>query len=340
MTKLFDGTIVPSHMNLSYSSERIDESGNLYFNRGVQVGYVVGAHYAGEQGYTEANDVLYDVISYTNSNGGSYAWQYYFRVRWAGSLGGSTNDFSRMSIHTPKGFRPGMKIDEMFLKQCSAVLLGFDSGRITQPHIIGFAAHPLAPVVSKDLGHFYRFDFNGMSQVINKDGELSFTFNGSILDPVGNTYIQPPDATKGTTLKFTKEGGLLLDDVGGESILLDKKNKQIGIIARKMVTNITEDNYELSVKKKALILAQDNAVVNGSKVFIGREGSSEPLVKGNALAAALDDLVNAFLNAPLIGQAGPLPVRIHPSLVVLLKAWVQLNRPKVAPFLSKRGFIE
>jgi hypothetical protein len=207
--------------------------------------------------------------------------------------------------------------------------------------IIGFSEHPSIAADEFVLGHHYVWKRNGISVTVNKDGEYSVEFSGAILDPNTNKHIAPPENTTGTFFRFTKEGGWTVDDVKGESISLDKTNGQINILARSMNTTTSEGDYNLSTKGKTNVQATGNAIFNGAKVYVGKEGSTEPLVKGNELANALDLLVRTFLETPLIGQAGPFPCFLHPTIRGKLMAWKNTyGRKRTAPFLSRKGYVE
>lgn len=343
MPKLSDGSVVPGHYRLTTTAQRdtqLKELANR--NYGLHVGYVVAVHYPTDPGYTSFKNVVYDVVaSVSNGGSGSYAWQVYSNLTWGASLGGSTNDFMRFRIRTPTSWVRGSIIDDTLISQSSKVIFACDNGRSQNGIILGLAEHPSLLADDKTLGHYYKWSFNGINQLINKDGEYSLEYSGAILDPGTNSYTAP-SSNAGTYIKLDKSGSFIADDAAGESIKLDKSGQQISISARQMTTNTTSGDWNLYTKGKSNVKAQGNAVFNsGNKVFIGNEGSTEPLVRGNILATALEQLANALLTPPLIGQAGPFPVMLHPVVRTLLLTWKSIYAQKdVSPFLSRKGYVE
>jgi hypothetical protein len=303
------------------------------------VGYVVAVHYPGDKDHEKDKEILYDAVCMESDGLDTSSWRMFSNLRLGIRLGGSVQDFSFISLRSPKSkYLPSKGLTQEQRTESSCVLIECENGMSNAGIIVGFSRHADLPVENKALGHNYRWDFNGISTTINQDGEYQVIFSGGILDPNNNTYIAPPADTTGTYLKFTKTGNLVLDDAKGESITLDKAGKALSIVARAMNVTVTEKDYNLTSKGKTVIKATGNAVFNsGKKIYIGKEGSTEPLVLGNKLAAALKALVD-ILSVPVIGQA------IIPCVSALtgpLTGWAALYTTKnVAPFLSKKGYVE
>jgi len=311
-------------------------------NYAIKVGYIVGVHYPTDEGYTNlgTKDILYDVSAYVIGPNGM-APVVFKNLRWGGGMFGNPNEYSRVSLLSPKNWNDGDEFTEDLAKQTSYVVFACDNGRSQNGYILGLAEHPLLKADSKELGHYWEQAFNGVSCNINKDGEYSVTFTGAILDSETNLFIEAPEETTGTTIKLDKEGSLILDNVKGESLKLDKKAKLIDVKAREMKVDVTEKDYKTTVKGKTVFLSEGNAVFNGKKIYIGKEGSTEPLVLGNKLASALGMLIRQFLWSVPLGMAGNIPVFPSPALRNNLVGWLNMyGVQNTSPFLSRKSFVE
>jgi hypothetical protein len=341
MPVLSDGTFAPAYLGIISSNERGAKATSLLMsNSDLHIGYVVAAHAPGSRGYLTETEWTYDIVSEVSQGTGMRTTQTYYRARAGFGLGGSINDFTSQTIHTPKGWVPGQFLTPELRKQASRVVFLCENGIAQKPIIVGFARHLDNPnYQNAKLGHNYIFNFNGISTTISKDGEYAITFTGGILDANSNTYLKPPEATTGTFLKFLKDGSWTVDDAKGESIKLDKPGKALNAVARAINVTTTEKDYNLKTKGKATVQATGNAVFNsGKKIYIGKEGATDPLVLGNKLASALKALVD-IISLPVLGQAGPFSC--VSAIAAPLKAWGAMYATQnVSPFLSKKGYVE
>lgn len=333
-----DGSVTPSWLKTvsSYQSGAVAHS-LASNNPSIKVGYVVGVSkpVAGE------TEITYDVVTRSGYCLDASTWQVFTNCRLNAGLGGTEQDYTRARLRYPlAGFDYKAGFTDQTRKECTAVLLQCVDGLSQFGVITGFAEHPDLLPDDRTLGYYYQFNRNGMQFGINKDGEYSSIFTGAILDPNTNTYIQAPDDTTGTYFKFLKDGSWKVDNVKGESITLDKTNKQISIVARQMDVEVTDSTFNQHVKGNMAFLSDSTAVFNGSKVYIGKQGATDPLVKGNVLAQALDTLITSFFNGP-IGMAGMIPVMVHPVFRGALQVWKQTYaQQNSSPFLSKKGYVE
>lgn len=151
----------------------------------------------------------------------------------------------------------------------SMVLVLCLDGSSEQGIIIGALAHPhKIPVLSEDLGHHAEGEFNGLNWQVNKDGELTITFN-SATDNEGN----PSDETAGGTyIKIDKDGSVDLNTNQDEktALLVDKPNKNVTIDAgsnveanaKADVSLNADSNINLKAMADLLADAQGNCLVN------------------------------------------------------------------------------
>lgn len=336
-----DGACIPSWLAVTDAPHQGSMAEALNStNTAVRVGYVVSVHYPLDKDYEKATEVTYDVATRSSIGSGASAWHLYTNVRLGVRLGGSINDFSRFRIRSPKAKYDASKgLTPEQIAECSAVMIECENGQSQNGIIVGFAEHPNLPPDDKLLGHYYRWDFNGMSSSINKDGEQRTTFTGAILDPNNNQYIAAPSDTTGTYTLFDKNGSWWANNVKGESLVLDKPGKRAKLTGRSITLQSLEGNVNVASKAKVDVQATSNAVFNGRKVFTGKEGSSNPHVKGHVLADALNKLVTILSNGP-IGALGLAPVATHPVVVAQLQAWKAIYAQKSSPFLSRKAYVE
>jgi hypothetical protein len=335
-----DGACLPSWLGATdaYSQGGVAAILNSQ-NTTLKTGYVVGIHYPLDKGYEEATEIVYDVVARSSVGMDASTSHLYTNVRLGARLGGTENDFASLTLRSVKSYDHSKGLSELQKQECSVVLIECENGMSQNAIIVGFGRHPKLVAASQQLGHNYIFNFNGISTTISKDGEYAITFTGGILDANSNTYLKPPEATTGTFLKFLKDGSWTVDDAKGESIKLDKPGKALNAVARAINVTTTEKDYNLKTKGKVVIQATGNAVFNsGKKIYIGKEGATDPLVLGNKLAEAMKQLVT-ILSIPVIGQAGPFPC--VSAFAAPLSAWGQLYGAKnISPFLSKKGYVE
>jgi hypothetical protein len=339
----FDGSIIPSFYQTDTLEGSIKSVAN-YFNNdtSVHVGYVVGIHYPNDAEYTSYKYVTYDVLAISAQGDDPQTSLVYRNLHWAGGGMGDTNNVSRPRLRAAKGWSMSAPFTPEMEAQASLVAFACANGRTQDGYIIGVVDHPQNVWEdSRELGQHFWQSFNGINTYINKDGEYSVTFSGSILDPETNDYIEAPEATTGTTILMDKEGSILFDNVKGESIKLNKTDKAIQVRARAMQTVVSEkDHTTMAPNGKVTFLAGTNAVFNGKKIYIGAEGTPEPMVKGDSLADGLGLLIR-YLTGADFGVMGQTPVFIHPNLRSNLVRWAaQYGVRKKAVFLSTKAFVE
>jgi hypothetical protein len=336
-----DGACIPSWLGAETAYDAGSAAYSLNFNNSsMHKGYVVGVHYPLDAGYEQATEITYDVACNVSMGVDASFWHVYRNVKLGVKFGGSSQDFMRFSLRAPKSnYDASTGLTEQQIAECSCVLIECENGQSERAYITGFWEHPNLQPDQKEFGHNYRWDFNGMSTTISKDGEYGLTFTGAILDPNTNSYIQPPSGTTGTFFKFLKDGSWLVDNVQGESIKLDKPGKALTAVSRAMNLTTTAGDLSINTKGKTNVQASGNAVFNSkAKVYTGREGATDPHVLGNKLVQAFQELV-AILSLEVSGMAGPFPcISAFPPL---LASWAaKYAVPVVSPFLSRKGFVE
>lgn len=333
MPFLPDGTCIPSWLSVSDAMDRGAQTYEYSFNNTtLRRGYTVGIHYPGDKGYEKVKDVLYDVAVQASLGHEAEAWQVYRNVGVGIRLFGSKEEYTRFSIRTPRAtWDSEQGLTAEILAESSCVLVECEDGRSDKSKIVGFWEHPDTPPDDKELGHYWKWAFNGISQEVNKDGEYSVEFTGAILDPNTNFHVKAPENTTGTYFKFTKEGGWLVDDVKGESITLDKAGKKLSLAGRN-IDLASQGTFAVTAKGNASIVTQGNltleagktVTIKGEKVKVGK--GNEPMVLGHKLWDALDKLMSILLASNLSGN----------TKIDLMK-WKMTENKK---YWSRKGFLE
>lgn len=334
-----DGACIPSWVGVAPVASLGDVAQAMNFNNyALKVGYVVAVH----EPDPKHPETMYDVVTRTGLGDQAATWQLYTNLRVSAGLGGTAEEYTRVRLRAPRAkydHKEGLTADQ--LREATCVVFTCEQGFSHLGYIVGFGEHPNLVADDMDLGHYYKWAFNGITSIVNSDGEYSVEFTGAILDPNTNFHVAPPEPTTGTFFKFSKDGGWLVDDVKGESITLDKPNATLDMVARNMDITITEHNLNGTAKEKVHFVAGTNAIFNGGKVYIGKEGAGDPLVLGNHLADALDKLVRILTENPIVGRAGKIPVMLFEPVKTQLQMWRKLyGKKNTSPFLSRKGYVE
>jgi hypothetical protein len=165
--------------------------------------------------------------------------------------------------------------------------------------ILGGIKHAARSLALKSSdGPQYRSCFNGIETDINKDGEMTVTFNGiptnrNILnEPSTGGTVPPPiynSSIKGSYYKFDKTGSWILSDetIQKQSIHVDKKNGLINIVSGDINLTFDKNNKLVSLSTDKTIIksntsieestanyrlsASVSAVIKSPKVAIGNE---------------------------------------------------------------------
>lgn len=162
---------------------------------------------------------------------------------------------------------------------------------------------------SNSDNRFFKWVFNGVKQLVNDSGEFLIAATGATLTNGAADPNNDPD-NKGPFLQFTKAGDIILSDNNGDVIQYTSKEQRISISA----------GYINAVA------AKDAQLWGNSNTFIGSTDASEPLVLGNQLTLALQQLVTIFLsNASAVGIQGNngFPVPLSPAIATALNQWLQ-----------------
>ena len=167
------------------------------------------------------------------------------------------------------------------------VLLLCVNGEGTRTWIIGGVRDPETDEEkdTQDDGHNWLWEFNGLKQTINKDGEFTITFRGAT-DNKGKLKDGVKEENGNAKLFFDKDGGCTFSDgdKGKEKLVFSKKDKKTtmesgGTMALKAPDGVTIDTDK-------------NTVITADKTYIGSKNAAEALVLGTKYRDAENTLHN------------------------------------------------
>jgi len=258
---LSDGSILPSTLGLSNSNAPTSVVGNM----ALRVGIVTEILYPENERNLSGKVIEYNVLVTEKNEGYSATFSFYRNCTVNSVFGSSNNSITQT-------YTPADKNGSSFSGGSIVMLLcinGYNTGG-SAVIIGGLTGDKIGETPKADDGQFYDFNFNGINQKINKDGELTITFN-SVLDKNGN---KANEEASGTSLKFDKDGGFKISDNkeqslelnrteeytiwqnGNEIIKIDKKNKKIEITS--------SENVEITANGKVLVSSDDSIEMHSS----------------------------------------------------------------------------
>jgi hypothetical protein len=166
------------------------------------------------------------------------------------------------------------------------VILLCINGESQNAVILGGVRNANAPDVKDtiDDGHHMHSVFNGIDMLINKDGELTLTYNGAT-DLSGDPTEDTNTDAAGTFVKIDKDGNVTVSDANGDNkIFIDRVNGKVQLTAKTEMDLICPD------------------------VKLGDDQTTDPAVGGNELKDLLNQLIQAILaqtHPTAVGPSGP-----------------------------------
>lgn len=207
-------------------------------NRNVmlRVGTVVAIYYPDDSRNSSKVEIEYDVLVLQQQQN-SVTFLTYRNCRVNNPFGMSNNNLT-YTLQPGQQSKSGVKNGSQVSILC---INGSPDSR--QALIIGGVQHEGQASSTSADGQFYNFNFNGINQNINKDGELSFVFN-SVIDADGK---QANEEAAGTTIKFDKEGRLTLLDNEKQAMVFDRVAKTITITNESESIVINKETKNISI---------------------------------------------------------------------------------------------
>lgn len=265
-TILPDGTVIPSYLAAVAMGERL--SANAFDNFVLRQGEVREIVYPDDKRSISKTVVEYSVVvQYRDGSGPATSVNYPNCVSL--NLFGGGADKVRYTYRAQSKDPEKKKV----ISDGSKVLVLCVNGELRRAIIVG-GYNEDKTAEKKDDGHNYSWIFNGVSQVVNKDGEYTLKF-------IGKTKIDgtlDDNASKdnsGSMLFFDKDGGVKLVDGGKneEGLIFSLKDNSAKLFAKKTVEVDGPDGVTVKTDKSIDLVAD--------KVHIGDTGTSEALVLGS-----------------------------------------------------------
>lgn len=265
--------VVPGH----YDGHVVPMNGAL-FNVALRPGQVQEIYFPEDKKNVSKKFVEYDVMVQHRANGTAVTKLYTHVI--AIDQTGSVADLDYSTYRTDNvatkqdgsQFRPG---------NGAHVILLCINGESNNGVIIGGLRHPDAPKDKKVDGHHKHQRFNGIDLLINKDGELTITYQGA-QKADGKIADGVDEGALGTFVKISKDGNLLVSDKEGKNqILLDHATGKVNIISENEINQTSE------------------------KVRLGDATTEDPAVGGNELKGLLTDLIKAINKLTVPTLNGP-----------------------------------
>jgi len=261
-----DGSVHPSHQNpKSIRGKTSGANQSVFQNYALRMGYVVGAHSPDGKGQDGQDDpdgkkqsdrkfYVYDVICQQVDAYGAEVEVLYRRCRQMESLGNSA-DRSSYTLRAASEFTG--HISQKVLDTATKVVLLCGNGRSSSPVILGCLQHGGGVAQKEEDGHNFAFEFNGVQQTINKDGELQIRYRGAT--KIDGTLDDNANAdAEGSTLIFNKDGDIKVYTKDEKQFIhLNHKDKKLEILA--------DEEWNVKVNKKLIFEAGDDISITGKK---------------------------------------------------------------------------
>lgn len=218
--------IIPSHLGL-IETPRFDDGG-VFDDVRLRYGEVQEIIYPDDDRSRSKKFVEYNVfVQYRD--GGVGTGVIYTNCMLADGLG-SLADSTHFMLRAPE--TPSIKDKKNYgLGKGSKVLIACLNGERSNAYIVGGKRDPEdeRDKKSKDLGHHYSWEFNGMAVFVNKDGEYELLYRGKT-DIDGKVNKDVADDAKNSRLQFLKNGNInLATKDGKQQVLLDSENGKVSI---------------------------------------------------------------------------------------------------------------
>lgn len=284
--RLKDGTIIPSIFNVGGGTNANDAFNNMM---SLKDGIVTAIIYPDDPNTLSGKEIEYNVCVADYDHEKNINLNIYRNCRLV-NIFGTTNDFVTYTLQPSTQSPTNLTGDdnENVFPDGARVLVLCMGGqtRAGSAIIIGGEQHRDQTPPQRSDGQFYNFQFNGINQLINNDGELIITFN-SATDQDGD---QSNAAAAGTQIKIDKNGVVTISDNENQVISVDRVAKQISIgngsesiVVDKDESSITatsgkDENFNAGGKLSATS-GDDMTISSGAALDISSEGQTS--IKAN-----------------------------------------------------------
>lgn len=221
-------TVIPSHLSIETTAHFSD--GDVFNNVRLRYGEVQEIVYPTDPKSLSKKFVEYSVFVQHRSANNTATGKMYNHCVLANAFGGLADQCHWMLRPDAKpsakqkganGLGKGSKVLLLCLngEHNNAVILG---GLRDQADVSGFGGKE-----AKDLGHYFHFNFNGVSADVDDDGQFVLKYNGKT-EVDGTTKV---DGSKvGTYLQLDKDGNAKLADKDDKNlVMIDHANSKVVI---------------------------------------------------------------------------------------------------------------
>lgn len=221
----FDGTQIPSMFKSMQPNDAVAQRMNSV---SLKEGVVTAVLYPDQEENLSKRDIEYNVAVVEYSYGAGANLQEYRNCRIC-DMFGTTNNYVNYTLQPSTDNIDsvgGQKKKDVFKDGARCIILCL--GGVNQAGyavIIGGLKHGGGKIYNSQDGQFYDFNFNGIQQLINDDGELIINFNSPI-DQEGN---KSNEKASGTQIKIDKDGRITLLDNEKQTIKIDREAKTIEV---------------------------------------------------------------------------------------------------------------
>lgn len=298
---LEDGTVIPHYLGVQQRGQATD-SGD-FSNIALRLGEVKGVVAPEAQESLTGKYFEYTVEVQHRDGSGPGTSVLYTNCLLA-NLFGSGGDKCRFTLRSDDKDQQSRKDDGVGIG--AKVLLLCVNGEGNRCWIIGGVRDPETDETkdSPDDGHNWYWEFNGLRQTINKDGEYTLTFRGAT-NRDGTLADGVKEANSGSHIKFDKDGGCTIasGDKNNESLHFDLQNKKVTMKSGGTMAFNAPDGVTVDTNKSCTITAKNT--------YIGSKNADENLILGKTYRDAEnqlhDSLADGFssLNSQLssLGQS-------------------------------------
>lgn len=318
----FDGTHIPQMFQAAAPSSALHQHTNSF---SLKEGVVTAIIYPDQKENISKKDIEYNVAIVEYIQGVGANLQEYRNCRIWDMFGATNNHLNyTMQPSSTKIDDVGGKANKTSFDDGNRVMLLCIGGVAQAGYavIIGGLKHSDGKIYSSADGQFYDFNFNGIQQLINKDGELVITFNS----PIDQKGKKANEKAAGTVLKIDKDGrwtvydnenqAIKIDRVakkieiqnGSESIIVNKSDKSISL---KSAGNITETaGKDMNLKSSSATKIESGGQMqlkSGGQLRSESAGTMEMKSGGQwRLQASGNVIIQSGGNVSLIGGDGPI----------------------------------
>lgn len=273
MSREFDGTQIPAMFKSMQPNDALAQRTNSF---SLKEGVVTAILYPDNKDNISKREIEYNVAVVEYVPGAGANLQEYRNCRIA-DMFGTTNNFVNYTLQPSTDNIDsvgGRKNKDVFKDGARCTILCLAGvNQAGYAIIIGGVKHGDGKIYSEKDGQFYDFNFNGIQQLINDDGEWIINFS----TPIDQDGKKENEKAAGTQIKIDKDGRITLLDNEKQTIKIDREAKNIEI--SNGGDSITIDKTAKSISLKS----GGETKIDAGKDINAKAGGSANLESGGAM---------------------------------------------------------